>query len=45
MDLQHLTASPSEALATSAKLVQDDLVLMVEREGKSLQAVSNVYEC
>jgi len=26
--------SPKEALATAARLVQDDLVLMVKRDGK-----------
>jgi hypothetical protein len=30
-----ISESPKEALATSARLVQDDLVLMVKRDGKS----------
>jgi hypothetical protein len=34
--LQYPVATPTEALATAAKLVQDDLVLMVENDGKLL---------
>jgi hypothetical protein len=29
-----ISESPEEALATSARLVQDDLVLMVKRDGE-----------
>ena len=29
-----IVESPKEALATAARLVQDDLVLMVKRDGK-----------
>lgn len=29
-------ANPTEALATAARLVQDDLVLMIKRDGKTI---------
>lgn len=43
--ITNLAASPSEALATSAKLVQDDLVLMVEREGETAKGIANTCRC
>jgi len=35
-EFQYPVATPTEALTTAAKLVQDDLVLMVENDGKFL---------
>lgn len=35
-----LTANPTQAMATAAKLVQDDLVLMVENDGEQPYSVS-----
>lgn len=33
-DVSCLAASPMEAMVTAAKLVQDDLAIMVENDGK-----------
>lgn len=38
-----MTESPKEALATSARLVQDDLVLMVKRDGKMKSKVQSYW--
>jgi hypothetical protein len=34
-EFQYPAANPTEALATSAKLIQDDIVLMVLRDGET----------